>query len=105
MMDTVKQLVLIPLLFLGMSLFAKDDVSFTLRNNTPSSIPLVIVGVMNPNLSPFSNSGVTTEAGTEIYFFHEKKRYLLLTVSPEIADQTLDVAALIKARKKALGLK
>jgi len=37
---------------------AQDYVSFKLNNPSPQSIPLKIPNVMNPNLSPFSTSGV-----------------------------------------------
>jgi hypothetical protein len=47
--------------------------SFTLRNNSAKSIPLLIPDVMNPNLSPFSNSGVDLKMGQEI-LFKEKGR-------------------------------
>jgi len=50
------------------------SVSFTLRNATLSSIPLEIPGVMNPNLSPMSNSGVTLEVGQKVYYFPSEKK-------------------------------
>ena len=43
-------------------------VPFTLRNNSLKSIPLKIPGVMNPNLSPMSNSGVDLAEGQKVYF-------------------------------------
>ena len=43
-------------------------VSITLRNETLKSIPLIIPGVMNPNLSPQSNSGVRLKIGQEIKY-------------------------------------
>ncbi|HNA59198.1 MAG TPA: hypothetical protein PLJ43_13800, partial [Chitinophagales bacterium] len=75
-----------------------------LRNESASSIPLVIPGVMNPNLSPMSNSKVTLEEGQEIFFLEKKKRYLLLEVSPELNGDTLIVNDLIKKRKQELDL-
>lgn len=60
---------------------------------------------MNPNLSPRSNSGVRLKYGQEIYFKEGRKKYLLLIVDESIrAEQKLDVAALIKQRRKELGL-
>ena len=82
-----------------------SSVSFTLRNNSAESIPLVIPGVMNPNLSPFSNSGVELKVGQKIFFKHKKKRYLLFTVSEDLENQKLIVNRLIKEQKKALGFK
>ena len=84
---------------------AKTWVSFTLRNNSLKSIPLYIPGIMNPNLSPVSNSGVSLSIGQEIYFREGRKKYLLLTVDDSIQDGSkLDVAKLISQRKKELGL-
>ncbi len=82
----------------------KDYYSFTLRNNSAKSIPLSIPTVMNPNLSPFSNSGVSLKEGQEIFFFENKKKYLLLTVTPDLEGDTLYVNELIKTRKVELNL-
>ena len=81
-------------------------VSFTLRNNSAKSIPLIIPTVMNPNLSPFSNSGVSLKMGQEILFKNKGRKYVLLTVSDEIQQgDVLDVDKLLKAKKKELALK
>lgn len=79
-------------------------ISFTLRNESLQSIPLEIPGVMNPNLSPMSNSGVTLAEGQEIYFKDGRKRYLLLEVSAELEGDTLIVHELIEKRKTELGI-
>ena len=79
-----------------------EGVSFTLANRSLKSIPLQIPGVMNPNLSPMSNSGVSLKIGQEVFFFEGKKKYLLLAVSPELKDQTLIVNELIKVRLKEI---
>src|SRR6056300_122791 len=50
-------------------------ISFTLRNETAQSIPLIIPGVMNPNLGPFSNSGVRLKIGQQINFRQGLKTY------------------------------
>ena len=85
---------------------ARKYVSFTLRNNSASSIPLIIPTVMNPNLSPFSNSGVDLKIGQEIIFKHKGKRYVLLTVDQSIEDgSVIEVSKLLKEKKKELGLK
>ena len=81
-------------------------VSFTLRNNSAKSIPLIIPTVMNPNLSPFSNSGVDLKMGQEIIFKHKGKKYTLLVVDDSIEqDAVIEVSSLLKAKKKELGLK
>lgn len=82
----------------------KDYYSFTLRNNSAKSIPLNIPTVMNPNLSPFSNSGVSLKEGQEIFFYENKKKYLLLTVTPDLEGDTLYVNDLIKTRKVELNI-
>jgi hypothetical protein len=80
-------------------------ISFTLRNNSAKAIPLIIPTVMNPNLSPFSNSGVNLKIGQEILFRAKGKKYLLLKVDDSIQNgDVVDVSALLKERKKALGL-
>lgn len=82
-----------------------DYVNFTLRNNSAQSIPLIIPSVMNPNLSPFSNSGVGLKIGQEILFKEDGKRYVLLTVDNTIQDGTvIEVAQLLKDRRRELGL-
>jgi len=83
----------------------RDYISFTLRNNTAKSIPLIIPTVMNPNLSPFSNSGVDLKVGQKILFKAKGKKQVLLTVNRTIKNgEVLDVAKLLKERKKELGL-
>ena len=83
----------------------KEYISFTLRNNSASSIPLIIPTVMNPNLSPFSNSGVDLKVGQEILFKSGGKKYVLLTVTNEIQDgDVLEVNKLLKRKKKELGI-
>jgi len=81
-------------------------INFTLRNETAQSIPLIIPGVMNPNLSPFSNSGVRLKIGQQINFRQGLKTYTLLTVSPAIEEgASLEIGALLKEKKIELGLK
>lgn len=87
------------MLMIGMITGEKKSASFVLRNESAKSIPLVIPGVMNPNLSPMSNSGVTLADGQEIFFLEKKKRYLLLEVKPELDGDTLIVNELIEKRK------
>ena len=70
--------------------------AFYLENNTAQSIPLRIPGVMNPNLSPFSRSGVDLPNGQQIFLDLNGKRILLLTVTDSIPHGArIDVANLI----------
>jgi len=55
---------------------------------------------MNPNLSPFSDSGVDLVVGQEILFKEKGKRYLLLKVDSSIKN----VSKVLKSRRKSLGL-
>lgn len=93
------------LLSLFLTLSPANSVTFTLRNNTLSSIPLEIPGVMNPNLSPMSNSGVTLEIGQKVYYFPKDKkangkRALLLEVDESLNGKTLFVNELIRELEK-----
>ena len=66
----------------------KDEeyIGFTLRNETQQSIPLIIPGVMNPNLSPQSNSGVRLKVGQEIKYKKGGRAQLLLVVDDSIKE-------------------
>ncbi|MDG1331723.1 MAG: hypothetical protein P8P74_05295 [Crocinitomicaceae bacterium] len=76
-------------------------ITFTLHNSSAKSIPLVIPAVMNPNLSPFSNSGVKLKVGQKIYYKKNGKKKLLLEVDDSISDgEKLDIAKLIKKLEK-----
>lgn len=77
-------------------------VPFTLRNSTLKAIPLEIPGVMNPNLSPLSNSGVDLCVGQQIYCTIEGERVVLLEVDEDLKDQKLNVAKLIREKRKDL---
>ena len=79
--------------------------NFILKNASVKSIPLIIPNVMNPNLSPFSESRVELALGQEILFRENKKKYVLLKVDDQIKNgDVIEVAALLKKRKKELGL-
>ena len=74
-----------------------DGVSFTLRNNTLKSIPLVIPSVMNPNLSPKSNSGVYLRYGQKVYLRRGVSKKLILMVDETIREGALiDVDSIIR---------
>lgn len=80
-------------------------ITFTLKNTSSKSIPLIIPSVMNPNLSPFSKSGVSLKIGQELFFKENGRKYLLLTVDKSIEDgEEIDIPALLNKRKAALGL-
>ena len=66
----------------------KDDVyiNFTLRNETMKSIPLIIPGVMNPNLSPKSNSGVSLKMGQEVKCRKGGRTRILFVVDESISE-------------------
>lgn len=82
-----------------------EYVSFTLQNNTAKSIPLIIPTVMNPNLSPFSKSGVDLKYGQKVFFRAKGKRHVLLIVNDNIKDgDQIKVGKLLMQRKKDLGL-
>ena len=104
----MKTFFLITALSLGLGFSTSADldrVTFTLRNGSTSSIPLKIPGVMNPNLSPMSNSGVSLEVGQKIYFQAKGKKRLLLEVDPSMEGKTILVNRLIKERQRELGIK
>tara|TARA_B100000575_G_C23078464_1_gene621243 strand:+ start:56 stop:655 length:600 start_codon:yes stop_codon:yes gene_type:complete len=70
--------------------------AFYLENNTAQSIPLRIPGVMNPNLSPFSRSGVNLKNGQKIYLNFKGKNILILNVTDSIKHgDRIDIATLI----------
>ncbi|MEY3443164.1 MAG: hypothetical protein RLZZ519_1445 [Bacteroidota bacterium] len=92
------------MLFLGLGATQLLAVPFTLHNGSLKSIYLKIPGVMNPNLSPVSDSGVDLAVGQQIFFFVKKKKYLLLEVTENLAGKRLVVDDLIRQRKRELGI-
>lgn len=83
-----------------------QSIQFTFHNGSLKSIPLVIPTVMNPNLSPLSNSGISLNIGQNVYFYPKgtsKKRELLFTVDDTFQqNQVLEIDQLIEKRKKEL---
>ena len=74
-----------------------QSITFTLHNSSAKSIPLVIPSVMNPSLSPFSDSGVRLRMGQKVYYRKRGKRKLLLIVDETIkGGDKIDVAKLIR---------
>jgi len=83
-----------------------QSIGFTFHNGSLKSIPLVIPSVMNPNLNPMSNSGVSLNIGQKVYFYPNgtsKIRELLFTIDESFQqDQVLEIDQLIEKRKKEL---
>lgn len=101
--------------FLFIATLATNNISYgqnipmTFHNGSFFSIYLSIPGVMNPNLNPKSNSGVSLDVGQVVYFFpngKNGKKELLFKVSPTWKKDTiLQIDEIIKFRKKSLGYK
>ncbi len=95
--------------FLALGLFvvivAQPALAAKLRfeNRSGASIPLEIPGVMNPNLSPKSSSGVTLERGQKVYFRVDGRRVLLLEIGDQQDGEVIVVDALIEQRRRELG--
>jgi len=87
-------------------LSAQKSINFTFHNGSLKSIPLVIPTVMNPNLSPMSNSGITLDMGQVVYYFpngNKGKKEVLFVVSDVFKDgDVLEIDQLIAEKKKAL---
>jgi hypothetical protein len=108
--DSTMKKILLPLLILLCASTATWAVPIKFLNNSLRSIPLQIPGVMNPNLSPLSSSGVDLAVGQKVFFFANnkkgasKKRYLLLEVTEDLAGKSIAIDELIKTRRAELGL-
>lgn len=91
-------------IFVGLTLnvLGQSSVKLTFHNGSLKSIPLVIPGVMNPNLSPLSNSGVELEYGQEVFYFQngdKRRKVLLFIVGAQFKDgEVLEIDALIKEK-------
>ena len=71
----------------------------SIPSNLPGFVSAIarIPGVMNPNLTPFSRSGVDLPNGQKIYAKVNGKRFLILTVTDSIPHGArIDVARLIE---------
>lgn len=79
-------------------------ISMTFHNGSLKSIPLNIPGVMNPNLSPISDSGVTLEVGQKVFYFpngKKGKKELLFEVDNTFRKDTiLQIYEMIKQKKQ-----
>ena len=83
-----------------------QNIPMSFHNGSFKSISLIIPGVMNPNLSPKSNSGVSLDVGQKVYFFpngKNKKRELLFIVDVTWKkDTVLQIDKIIEKRKSEL---
>ena len=80
-------------------------IPMTFHNGSLKSIPLQIPSVMNPNLSPLSDSGVDLEVGQKVFYFPNgkkgKKDLLFEVTSGWKKDTILQIHEMI--RKKQLS--
>ena len=82
-----------------------EVIRFTLANTSGESIPLIIPSVMNPNLSPYSESGVDLAIGQEILYKSGTKKYVLLVVDSSIQNgAVIDMAHVLREKKAELGI-
>lgn len=76
----------------------------TFHNGSLKSIPLNIPGVMNPNLFPISDSGVTLEVGQKVFYFpngKKGKKELLFEVNGTFKKDTiLQIHEIIRQKKQ-----
>jgi len=79
-------------------------IPMTFHNGSLKSIPLNIPGVMNPNLSPISDSGVTLEVGQKVFYFpngKKGKKELLFEVDGTFKKDTiLQIHEIIRQKKQ-----
>jgi hypothetical protein len=82
----------------------KSQTIMTFHNGSLKSIPLNIPGVMNPNLFPISDSGVTLEVGQKVFYFpngKKGKKELLFEVDDTFRKDTiLQIDEIIKQKKQ-----
>ena len=71
-------------------------ISVDFLNNSLTSIPLHIEGVMNPNLSPMSRSSVTAVEGTKVYYRKKGKNALIFTFTEEYDNREVAVNEILK---------
>jgi hypothetical protein len=76
----------------------------TFHNGSLKSIPLNIPGIMNPNLSPLSNSGIELEPGQKVFYFpngKKGKKELLFEVDGTFKKDTiLQIHEIIRQKKQ-----
>lgn len=83
-----------------------QNIPMTFHNGSFASIPLIIPGVMNPNLSPKSNSGLSLDVGQKVYFLPNGKRkdreLLFVVAATWKKDTVLEIDQIINKRKSEL---
>lgn len=83
-----------------------QNIPMTFHNGSFKSIYLIIPGVMNPNLNPKSNSGVSLDVGQKVFFFPDgkkKKKEVLFTVGWTWKNDTiLEIDQIVETRIKEL---
>ena len=82
-----------------------EAAKLSFENRSDISIPLEIPGVMNPNLSPNSKSGVSLERGQKVFFKRNGRRALLLEIKDEQDGDVLVINELIAKRSAELDAK
>lgn len=85
-----------------------QNIPLTFHNGSFKFIYLSIPGVMNPNLLPKSNSGLSLDVGQLVYFFPKgknRKEEVLFVVEPSLKKGTvLEIDEIIRKRKKELRI-
>jgi hypothetical protein len=104
----LKRISLITMLLMSLAFTSKISAQYvpiTFQNGSLKSISLEIPGVMNPNLNPMSNSGVSLKIGQKVFFYPKGKKELLFVVDSSIKkDTVLRIDEIIKARKIELKI-
>jgi hypothetical protein len=104
----LKRVSLVTLLLMSLAFSSKISAQYvpmTFQNGSLKSISLEIPGVMNPNLNPMSNSGVSLKIGQKVFFYPKGKKELLFVVDSSIKkDTVLRIDEIIKARKIELKI-
>jgi hypothetical protein len=95
-----KSKLIIAALILASTQASAADLTF--KNTSLRSIPLEIPGVMNPNLNPMSDSGVTLDKGQKIYFKYKGQRTLLLEITNQKDGDIIVINDVIAARRAEL---
>ena len=102
----MKKIFIILLLSFFFATVKAQNIPMTFHNGSFRSIPLIIPGVMNPNLSPKSNSGISLDVGQKVYFLPNGKtssKAILFTVDSTFKiDTVLQIDEIIKRRKLEL---
>ena len=103
----LKRVSLVAILFTSLVFTNKmtaQYVPMTFQNGSLKSISLEIPGVMNPNLNPMSNSGVSLKIGQKVFFNpngKKGKKELLFEVDVTFKKDTiLQIHEMIRQKKQ-----